>query len=253
MEQAVGTPRTSVVLCAHQMGRFIEDAIESALTQEDHSFECLVLDDGSTDGTWEKLLRFARDPRVRLFRHESRKGLSACRNRLLREARGRYLSILDADDTLAPGKIARHAAALDARPEVSVVWGRAILARHDDEGERWTLVPPEGFEPGWDLTMSYQAAHSATTWRKSALERVGGYDPRWALVEAVDLFLKVGDFSEQLFCPALAAFKRIDPQSELRQQVAKEGKELSRALLKATLLRRYGSAAAEGLFRSVSP
>lgn len=247
------SPRTSVVICARDMAAYLEESVESALSQDDDSFECLVLDDGSSDETWSLLARFKSDPRVRLFRNERAEGLTAGRNRLLSEARGRYLSILDADDSLAPGKLSRHAALLDARPEVGVVWGRAIVSSLGDPQELWHLVPPENYEPGWDLTSSYQAAHSATTWRKAAIERVGGYDPRWTLVEAVDLFLKVGDFAEQAFCPTLAAFKRIDPESPFRRRIKNEGAALSRELLRATLRRRYGATAADSLLQARGP
>ena len=94
-------PLTSIVICTHNMGSVVNSAIRSALSQDSDSFEILILDDGSEDDTWMQLEQFQRKSNVRLFRNFRSKGLSAGRNKLLHEARGEFISILDADDLRA--------------------------------------------------------------------------------------------------------------------------------------------------------
>ncbi|MEZ4751547.1 MAG: glycosyltransferase family A protein [Bdellovibrionota bacterium] len=229
---------TSVMTCTADMVDSLPSAIESVLCQTDPNFELLVLDDGSSDGTWD-YLNTVEDPRVRLFRFEKRQGLTAARNFLLAQCRGEFVSIADADDYLAPTKIERHASILGQNPRVGMVWGRALVCPANDGNGLWSLLPSLDFKSGWDLTLDYRAAHSATTWRTQLLRTVGGYDPRYTLAEAVDMFLKVGDTHEQYFSEAIATLKRVSPDNPFRTALRRSGRRLSRRLLCDTLKRRY--------------
>ncbi|MBI4406000.1 MAG: glycosyltransferase family 2 protein [Deltaproteobacteria bacterium] len=242
---------TTITTCVHNMRRYLPSAIASVFAQTSTHFEYLILDDGSTDGTWDYLKTFQNHPRIRLLRHSTRQGLCVCRNQMLESAQGEYLSILDADDILTPHKVQLHAEILAADPNVGVVWGRSIVTGDDS-----FLLPPEGFEPGWDLLTPYQATHSSTTWRKSALIRAGGYDPRWTHVEAPDLFLKVGDRWKQVFSPAVVTLKRLLRDNEFRTDLANAQSYFSLQLLQHTLRRRYGTNAKyleEKLFNQPTP
>jgi glycosyltransferase involved in cell wall biosynthesis len=98
---------TIIVPCFDQ-GHFLADALDSVLGQTHPAWECIVVNDGSSDATADVAERYAaRDSRVRLFSQENR-GLSAARNIGLNLARGRYVQFLDADDWIAPEKLERQ-------------------------------------------------------------------------------------------------------------------------------------------------
>ncbi len=227
-------PLTSVLICTHNMGQTLERTLASVRIQEGR-WECLVLDDGSTDGTWDKL-RSLFFPGLHLFRFKVRRGLTYGRNFLLERARGEFISIADADDWLFPQKVVRHAALLNSAPRAGVVWGRATIEVDDN---LCTVMPAFGYQHGWDLCTDYSVVHSASTWRKNAIVQAGGYDPHWTAVEAVDLFLRVGDHWEQLFDATFAAHKGLHPNNRFRSFLKEEGARLSRALAQRTLERRY--------------
>ncbi|RKQ88830.1 glycosyltransferase family 2 protein [Brockia lithotrophica] len=91
--------RVSVIVPAWNAERTIEQAIRSALGQTLKDLEVIVIDDGSKDGTADVVRRIAaEDERVRLLQNEVNRGPSAARNLGLREARGDWIAILDADD-----------------------------------------------------------------------------------------------------------------------------------------------------------
>lgn len=87
----------SVLLPVHNGERFIDGAIRSVLTQSYPNLELLVVDDGSTDGTWARVRRW-NDPRLVTLSHRVNRGVAAARNTALAAATGEYVAVIDADD-----------------------------------------------------------------------------------------------------------------------------------------------------------
>jgi glycosyltransferase involved in cell wall biosynthesis len=123
-------PLVTVVVPIFNAGRFLEDCIESVLAQEYDRWELMLVDDGSTDGGQAIALRYADSytRRIRFLRHEggANRGSSATRNLGARYGRGRFVTFLDADDTLYPHTLREQVAALVADPAVGFVHGRAL-------------------------------------------------------------------------------------------------------------------------------
>jgi teichuronic acid biosynthesis glycosyltransferase TuaG len=104
-------PLVSVVTAAFNAERFLAEALASVQGQSFADWECLVVDDGSSDATAAVAERFAaEDPRIRLLRHASNRGTAAARNTALVAAGGRYIAFLDADDLWLPAKLHRQLA-----------------------------------------------------------------------------------------------------------------------------------------------
>ncbi|HUP59012.1 MAG TPA: glycosyltransferase [Thermoanaerobaculia bacterium] len=124
--------RVSVIVPAYNYGRFLPEALDSVLAQTFTAWECVIVDDGSTDDTAAVAQRHvARDARFRYLRQDNR-GPSAARNHGIRESWGEYLQFLDADDKLAPGKLALHARFLDEHPDVDLVYGLSTFFRTEE-------------------------------------------------------------------------------------------------------------------------
>lgn len=93
-------------------------SIRSVLCQSFQDFEIVVVDDGSTDGSCDEVLKIG-DSRIRLVR-QFNAGVSAARNRGIEEASGEYVAFLDADDEWKPGYLAAQLALAEKYPECSV-------------------------------------------------------------------------------------------------------------------------------------
>jgi len=122
-------PTVSVVMPVHNTARFVEAAISSVLTQTFSDFELLIIDDQGTDDAIDLCRQFV-DPRIRIISQENR-GLAGARNTGIRQAKGRYIALLDSDDLWLPEKLERHVAHLDANSDVGVSYAASRLIADD--------------------------------------------------------------------------------------------------------------------------
>src|SRR4249919_339936 len=99
-------PLVSIVMPAYTAAGTIELAISSVLDQSLSNFELLVGDDASTDGT-AALVAAVADPRVHLSRYPVNAGPGPVRDRLIAQARGRWVAFLDSDDAMSPNRMLR--------------------------------------------------------------------------------------------------------------------------------------------------
>ena len=123
----------SVIVPTYNRAYCLQSALDSVFVQSHANLEVVLVDDGSTDDTAALAERIAaREPRLRYI-HQSNSGVSAARNRGLREARGDYLALLDSDDTWMPWKLEAQLACLKALPEVGMIW--SDMQAVDPEGQ----------------------------------------------------------------------------------------------------------------------
>ncbi|TCZ84337.1 glycosyltransferase family 2 protein [Lysobacter sp. N42] len=147
------TPWLSLLLPVYNVDGYVEDCVSSILAQEAAGIEILLLDDASTDSSAQAIERcVAADPgRVRAFRHPHNRGLSAARNTLLEQARGRHVWFVDSDDLVLPGALAALRAVIDAGQPDLVLCDFAVVRerfglKHRLRGElhRRTFRGPAG-------------------------------------------------------------------------------------------------------------
>ena len=113
-------PVVSVIIPCFQQARFLPVAVNSVLEQTMPDFECIIINDGSTDDTRRAALSLAAgDQRVRYVEQDNR-GLSGARNRGLQEAKGDFIQFLDADDLLHPAKLQLQLDALRPEPGLAL-------------------------------------------------------------------------------------------------------------------------------------
>ena len=121
------TPRFSIIVPAYNVADYLEECLRSVAAQSGRDWECLVVDDGSTDGaTGELADRLAAElPGVRAL-HRENGGLSAARNTGLAAAAGEWVLFMDGDDRMAPGLLAALRADLDRDPDWDWLVGRYL-------------------------------------------------------------------------------------------------------------------------------
>ena len=177
----------SAVIPVHNGSRFVADSIRSVLGQTAPVLECIVVDDGSTDGTADVLASFG--DRIVVVRQD-RLGVAAARNAGMEKAGGDYFAFLDADDIWFPGKIAAQLAALASRPEAGAAFTCFVLT---DEHLAWRRVVVHsggprslrraflGYSPGLGFSFTGLV-------HRTVVDEAGGFDDRLSTCADVDFW-----------------------------------------------------------------
>jgi teichuronic acid biosynthesis glycosyltransferase TuaG len=187
-EERVGMrPTFSVIVPVHNDESHVGAAIESVVAQTWRDWELLVVDDASTDGTWEVLQDWAgRDERIQLLRLTENMGPGAARNAALRRARGQYVAYLDSDDRYYPDYLEKAAHFLE-RGDVAVFQCEVCV---EVKGERVRVGRWETTAGAGRLFEACVMVPLCVAHRKELVERVGGFgEDRW-LAEEWDLWLR---------------------------------------------------------------
>jgi glycosyltransferase involved in cell wall biosynthesis len=127
-----GESLVSVMMPCFDGEQTLPMALASLRAQTHENWEAVVVDDGSTDGTWDTLQALG-EPRLRLERFHTNRGRGAARQRCLEMARGEFLTFLDADDWLFPNKLSLQLALMSEHPELTVLSGACVIT--DATGE----------------------------------------------------------------------------------------------------------------------
>lgn len=124
-------PLVSIMMPAFNAEASIGLACASLVAQDVDDWECVIVDDGSSDGTFD-LVSSLSDPRFRIIRHSKNLGRGVARQTALEACRGKYLAMLDADDWWYPGKLREQLLVIEDNREIVVISsGMAVM---DDLG-----------------------------------------------------------------------------------------------------------------------
>lgn len=162
----------TIIVPAHNTRPWIATALQSAIVQDYPSFDILVVDDGSTDGTGEIVEALMPKGPISLVRHEQRRGVTAATATALRHARGPLCTLLDSDDMLKRNSLATGCTPF-TNADVGFVWTRFSTSTGRPG---WS----NGLPPGQTLNVAmrrgwWRAAHQKF-WRLSTYRQTAGLD-----------------------------------------------------------------------------
>jgi glycosyltransferase involved in cell wall biosynthesis len=168
-------------------------ALASLLAQRYDHWECLLIDDGSTQDPRPIVAAFA-DPRIRVIRLERNGGTGVARQVALEQAKGDYLGMLDADDWYYPDKLARQLAVIEAEPRLTLVsTGMAIVDRGGAMVGvrcRGSAAIPVSVQGPWQQLTALPLAHAPSLLRMDVARQVR-YRPELRRSEDTDFLLNL--------------------------------------------------------------
>lgn len=209
-------PLVTVVIPAHNAEAFVGEAIQSVLGQDYERRECIVVDDGSTDGTASVVGGFGND--VRLVQTSNR-GVAAARNTGAEAGEGELIAFLDADDVWLPSKLSQQVALFDA-PSVVLAYGGVELVDAAGRHLGWMAAPDPRFAVERTVCLRPPPIALAQTGvvRRAAFCEVNGFDERLSTSADCDLVARLGARGEVARVASTVARYRQHP-SQMRHDL----------------------------------
>lgn len=211
--QPVAAPLVSVIMPTYNDRLAIEEAINSILKQTLTSWELIIVDDASTDGTAEFVAANFDDSRISLIRMEKNSGSGFCRNRAIEVAQGQFVAVMDADDISMPDRLQKQVDRLIAAPELAAVsaqvlefgdWGGPVLG---------TWPTTAAGIAARQRAMKMPIPHPATMFRKDVLVAAGSYDVACRRAQDYSLFLSLSEARLETLAEPLVMYRTNRPVS----------------------------------------
>ncbi len=121
-------PLISVIMPVYNAGNFLVDSIESILKQTYDNFEFIIVDDGSTDNSWQIIKDYAKeDSRIKSFKNKKNLGVSVTSNFAISKTKGKYIARMDADDVSFPTRFKKQLNFLQKNKDTIAVGGQCIV------------------------------------------------------------------------------------------------------------------------------
>ena len=186
----------SVVIPAYNVEEYIVDAIESVLNQNHNVYEIIIINDGSTDNTSRLISKYSE--KIIIINQENM-GLSASRNRGVKESRGNVIAFLDADDIWMPEKL--HAQEKKLNSFDIVYSNRMNFGEIGDLPELQSDVSSMMEGDIWDnLLLGNFITASSVIIKKFLFEQMGGFNEAMRSCEDWDLWLRCSENSSVGYC-----------------------------------------------------
>jgi len=186
-------PVVSIITPSYNRADLVEETARSIYAQRYPHWEWVIVDDGSTDGSWEILEGFAAtDDRVRIFRrHRQPKGACACRNIAVERATGEYLIFLDTDDVLAEHCLEQRVAAMQQAPEMDfIIFPMLMFKREKHDTNLLWNIDKSGDDIERLLFGDGVCPGTGTMWKKESFVRIGMWKEDLSMWQDVELHLR---------------------------------------------------------------
>lgn len=218
----------SVIAPCYNQSDYLAQALESVLGQSYGDWECIIVNDGSTDNSEEIALAYQkRDPRIKYLVTEH-KGPSAARNMALAQAKGKFIQFLDADDLIASNKFRDQVLFYEKHPMVDILYTGSRYFSDTLPGRK-LVFNRNRFNPLVELTMFDSGEFiesvriknpfviSAPLHRIETFQKVGFFDEELGALEDWDFHLRCAEknliFHYMGYTPDTATFIRLHDAS----------------------------------------
>jgi len=199
------SPTVSVIIPTYNRWPMVGEAIESVLAQSYRSWELIVVDDGSTDDTSERLAPYG--SKIKYISRQ-RSGVAAARNHGIASATGQYVAFLDSDDLWMPRKLEVQTAFMEQHPNVQICQTEEIWIRRGVRvNPKAKHAKPSGdiFRSSLDLCL---VSPSAVMMTKRLFTESGGFDESFPVCEDYDLWLRISVHCSVPLIPVPLVVKR---------------------------------------------
>ena len=185
-------PKVSVVMPNYNCEKYIWEAIESILNQNFTDFEFIIVDDGSSDNSWDIIQEYVkRDDRIVAIKNVRNSWVSISRNNWINIAKWNYIATMDSDDISISDRFEKQVKFLDENEDVWIVWGTMQIMDED-----WKVYSERKYNLT-DLEIRKKIfryspfCHPTTMFRKEIINKAGWYNIFLHDAEDYDLYFRL--------------------------------------------------------------
>ena len=183
----------SVLMPAYNAEKHLDISIQSILSQTFKSFEFIIVDDRSTDNSWNIIKKYEKtDNRIIALRNTKNLRTTKTLNRGLKVAKGKYIVRMDADDWSYPNRLEKQYVFMEKHPKVGVSGGAIEICDKNLKVINIRKYPKNDMQARKIIFRYSPFAHPATIWRTTAINKVGGYNENIPLSQDLDLYFRIG-------------------------------------------------------------
>ncbi len=221
----------SVVIPTRNRLALLQGALASLQAQTYTDWEAIVIDDASTDGTWE-WLSSQREPRIQVVRLEQRCERSTARNRGIERARGELVMFLDDDDRLQAYALASLSAELEKSPDAIACVGARMYFDDDGPRQKFTLSRRRVKRVIWpEILFGLIPGQGEALIRKSSLIAIGGWNTEMTLAEDHEFWLRLVGLGPVVMIPDTVLEIRVHAGQSPRTGLRGRTKDFRRAFV----------------------
>lgn len=210
----------SIIIPSYNHEKFICDSINSVIEQSYQNIELIIIDDGSTDSSVEKiqeLIPLCKNRFVRFeFRHRENKGLSATLNEALEWAQGKYFSSLASDDIILKDKIKIQTEFLNHNKNCIAVFGGVSIIDNDSNFIKDRIKRQKSYTFDQILLLEHDLPATTQLIRTKSLKQIGGYNAE-VKIEDWYMWLLLAQQGELCYLPVLFAKYRLHDNNMHKQ------------------------------------
>ena len=201
----------SVLIANYNNGRYLQEAIDSVLEQTYSNWEAIIVDDKSTDDSFQIYEKYKGDPRFHIYYNEANKGCGYTKRRCAELANGELCGFLDPDDALMPTSLEVMVKAHAEHPECSLIYSTCYRYSGDRNAEMpiWDYIGeiPENSD---FLIYRKKIVSHFVSFKKAAYDKTDGIDPFFKADVDFDLYCRLEEVGKLLYLPQPLYYYRIN-------------------------------------------
>jgi len=190
-------PKISIIMSCYNHDKFVGEAINSVLNQSFKDFEFLIIDDNSTDKTYDIVNSFS-DPRIKVFRNEKNFGMVLNSNSLIKKSNGEYIAIINSDDSWLPEKLQKQLDFLENNADYGACFTLANIIDEDNkiiknniqESLKYLEHDRFGFL-NYFFFYNNPLCYPSVLIRKNILEKTGFFNPAFIILLDIDMWIRI--------------------------------------------------------------
>ena len=222
----------SIIIPSYNSAHFIKSAVDSILLSDlsNKLYEVIVVNDGSSDNIVEVIEGYNKYDNIILV-NQLNKGLAGARNTGIKQAKGKYLVFLDADDIILPNKLSKQLEYLDSNLDIDIVYSDSVFFEDKSKNEFKTYFPHYEGSILKNLLYGNFIHVNSTMARKNKVTEAGCFDKEFRELEDWDLWLRMSlNGSKFVYIDKVLSKVRVHSNSMTSNQ-----KKMNKAMLKTLI------------------